>query len=551
MARRIDALYCGSEDAEQMVSELINQIRGRAQRASQEVSTAIGERVAALQERQSELLAQVDRAARTKEQALERQLRAILEGNCPPALAEAGAEQDPNRFLLAADPILTFSIGSHDFLEALPQFGVVGQASTYASLSTAKGPALGVMKAGNPSFLWVTASDREGARRAEGGDRVLASISSPQDFGDLAVDDLKDGRYRINFVPLAPGDFSLRVSIYTEDGIEEDIQGSPFDLVVRPPTEYQHIGAEMDGKAKIEGLVGHPCGVDFDNTGRFIFVADQTQNQVRVIDSETHEQLHSFGKAGRGAGAFDTPCDLVVDPDNRVLVSDLLNHRIQILQFWPRSMELTHVTTFGFPGQGEGQFHFPKGVGLTEHGQLLVCDSGNHRVQMFDLHDNCRFVQAWGTLGTGDGQFTSPLAVTCNRNGEILVSDASNRIQVFDAQGGFVRAFGGKSSRADGCFNYPVALSVNDENALFVCDQGNHRIQVLSAIDGAFMHKWQGKKVPPAAGAEGGEDPTSDAEGDPSRTTEWTGLRSPAGVAVNARGKVVVTDYQQNVLFAF
>jgi DNA-binding beta-propeller fold protein YncE len=550
MTRRIDALYCTRDDAEQRVNALIDHIQKSAQRASQEVSTAIAERIAALQERQHELISQVERAAKTKEKALTKQLGAIREGTCPPAAAEVGQEQDPNRFLLAADPILTFSLGSNDFLEALPKFGIIGQASTYASLSTAKGPALGVMKTNNPTFLWVTASEREGSRRAEGGDKVLAVISSPQDFNDLLVEDMKDGRYKISFVPLNAGEFSLQVTISDpEAGVEEDIQGSPFNLVVRPPTEYQQIGAEADGKAKIEGLLGHPCGVDFDSSGRFIFVADQSHHQVRVVDSETHEHLHSFGKAGRGFAHFDTPCDLVVDQDNRVLVSDLLNHRIQVIQFWPRSMELSHVTNFGAFGQGEGQFQFPKGVGITESGQLLVCDSGNHRVQMFDLHDNCRFVHAWGTQGAGDGQFISPLAVTTNRTGQILVSDSSNRIQVFDGQGVFIRSFGGKS-RKDGGFNYPVALSVNDENALFVCDQGNHRIQVLSAIDGSFMHKWQGQKVAPVAQEEG-EDPTSDGEGDASKTVEWSGLRAPAGVAINAHGKVVVTDYQQNVLFAF
>lgn len=32
--------------------------------------------------------------------------------------------------------------------------------------------------------------------------------------------------------------------------------------------------------------------------------------------------------------------------------------------------------------QGPGQFSFPKGLGLTENGGLLVCDSANHRVQV-------------------------------------------------------------------------------------------------------------------------------------------------------------------------
>eukprot|EP00425_Heterocapsa_triquetra_P030167 CAMPEP_0195099096 /NCGR_PEP_ID=MMETSP0448-20130528/58067_1 /TAXON_ID=66468 /ORGANISM="Heterocapsa triquestra, Strain CCMP 448" /LENGTH=549 /DNA_ID=CAMNT_0040133921 /DNA_START=39 /DNA_END=1688 /DNA_ORIENTATION=- len=546
--RSIDALYCRADNADQRVSEIIDQIQRRTQATSQEVSTAIGDRILALQERQKELISLVDRMGKNKIKALEKQLRAIREGTCPPAPSEdPDVPHDPNLFLLDADAVITFRLGD-DFLDKVSEFGTVAEASTYASRSTAKGPALGVLKVNNPSYLWVTANDREGQRRTVGGDSLVATISSPQDFEGLQVEDLQDGRYRVNFVPTAAGEFSLRVTVISQDGLEEDIQGSPFNLVVRPPTEYQQLGVDADGKAKIEGLVGHPSGIDFDSSGRFIFVADQTHHVVQIIDGETHERLHHFGKRGRGRLEFDTPCDVVVDQDNRVLVSDLLNHRIQMLEFSPRTMELRHIRFFGTNGQGEGQFCFPKGLGLTEHGHLLVCDSGNHRVQEFDLHNGCGFVREWGSQGVGDGQFNSPLAVTANRTGDILVSDSSNRIQVFDPQGQFIRAFGRKSSQ-DGCFNYPVGLSVNDENALFVCDQGNHRVQVLSAIDGTFVHKWQGKKKPPVEGGEG-EDPSSDAE-EGAKPVEYIGLRSPAGIAVSAHGKVVVTDYQQHVVYAF
>lgn len=183
-------------------------------------------------------------------------------------------------------------------------------------------------------------------------------------------------------------------------------------------------------------------------------------------------------------------------------------------------------------------------MGTTDHGHLLVSDSGNHRVQVFDMLDNFKFVREFGTIGTGDGQFTSPLDIAVNTIGEILVSDSSNRIQVFDSQGQFLRGFGQKG-RKEGMFNYPTNIAVNDENALFVCDQGNRRVQVLNASDGTFLHKWGGSKKK----KEGGEevDPTSEGEGDPAE--EWTGMRKPAGIAVNSQGRIVVADYEKNTMF--
>merc|ERR1711924_9907 len=100
----------------------------------------------------------------------------------------------------------------------------------------------------------------------------------------------------------------------------------------------------------------------------------------------------------------------------------------------------------------------------------------------------------------------------------------SNRIQVFDATGKFLRAFGSKG-RKDGELNYPVSIVTNDENALFVCDQGNKRMRVFDASDGRFIHKWGGFRQK--------KSPNDEAEEEESKPPEWLGIRSPAGVAVH------------------
>merc|ERR1711972_72264 len=185
----------------------------------------------------------------------------------------------------------------------------------------------------------------------------------------------------------------------------------------------------------------------------------------------------------------------------------------------------------------ENGFQFPKGIGVTDHGHILVCDSGNHRVQEFNMLDGFSFVREFGTHGTGEGQFSTPLGVAVNRSGEILVSDASNRVSVFDKEGQFLRSFGLKG-RKDGSLNYPVNMAVNDEDALFVCDQGNNRVQVLSASDGTFLHKWGASKK--KKGAEEEEPPAEEAEEGAEKPPEDPGMLRPAAVAVNSHGLVVV-----------
>ncbi|CAJ1364903.1 unnamed protein product [Effrenium voratum] len=280
----------------------------------------------------------------------------------------------------------------------------------------------------------------------------------------------------------------------------------------------------------------------------YLFIVDQSNHRVQVFDSQTQEVLGAYGSKGLGLTNFDTPCGIVADRENKVIVSDLLNHRLQILEFHPRSQELVFLQTVGHEGSGLGQFSFPKGLGLTENGCLLVCDSANHRVQVLDM-EGFKPIREFGSFGSGDGQFDSPLAATISCTGDILISDGNNRVQVFDAKGTFLRSFGVRGKK-DGFFHYPVGIAVNDENVLFVCDQGNHRIQVFNAADGSFIHKWGGcrkKKEPPADG----EEVPPESDGEDLKPDEWQGLRSPAGIAVNASGMIIVTDYQTHAIYAF
>merc|ERR1740121_1363928 len=334
-------------------------------------------------------------------------------------------------------------------------------------------------------------------------------------------------------------------------GAEEEIAGGTFAHEVCPPTDYLTLGLEPHGRGKLCGASGssQPGSVRHQS-GKFALIVDQSNNRIQVFGIPDMQVVCCFGKKGLVGGCFDSPCDICVDTENRVVVSDLLNHRVQVLEFNPRTLTLTHVQNIGQKGTGPGQFQFPKGVSITEHGHLVVCDSGNHRIQVFSIANGFSLVRMVGCQGTGDGLFNSPLAVTSNCAGELLVSDASNRIQVFDASGAFVRCFGSKG-RKDCMFNYPTSMYVNDENVLFVCDQANHRVQVLSAADGSFIHKWGGSKKKPAAGEE--EEAAEEGEGEDGGEpkVEWIGLRSPAGVAMSPSGLVLVSDFQDNEIYVF
>ena len=73
----------------------------------------------------------------------------------------------------------------------------------------------------------------------------------------------------------------------------------------------------------------------------------------------------------------------------------------------------------------------PRCLSVTKSGHVLVCDCGNHRVQVFEL--NGKFVGKFGKLGSNLGEFQYPISVALLSNDQIVVSDHNNhRIQIFD-----------------------------------------------------------------------------------------------------------------------
>jgi DNA-binding beta-propeller fold protein YncE len=93
------------------------------------------------------------------------------------------------------------------------------------------------------------------------------------------------------------------------------------------------------------------------------------------------------------------------------------------------------------PGSGlDTQFFGPRDIAIDSQGRLLVSDTGNKRVQVFDGEGN--FITQFGEPGSADGQFNEPVGLAIDGKGNIYVADTWNkRIQVFDPNFKFLRAW--------------------------------------------------------------------------------------------------------------
>lgn len=103
------------------------------------------------------------------------------------------------------------------------------------------------------------------------------------------------------------------------------------------------------------------------------------------------------------------------------------------------------MSSFDRRGKSNGMFINPSGIAFDQNNSILVVDSFNHRVQVFDRNGN--FLRKFGEQGSLDHQLEHPNGLSVNGNGHLIVSDSGNKfIKIFSPNGKFLRKFGGANS---------------------------------------------------------------------------------------------------------
>ena len=105
------------------------------------------------------------------------------------------------------------------------------------------------------------------------------------------------------------------------------------------------------------------------------------------------------------------------------------------------------------------------------------------------LEQNYIFLTKWGSKGDKDGQFNYPVSLTTNKLEDIYVSDSNNNcIQKFDSNGTFIKKWGSKGN-TDRKFNYPLGITINPAGNVFVADFWNDCIKEFDS-NGTFIKKF-------------------------------------------------------------
>lgn len=242
--------------------------------------------------------------------------------------------------------------------------------------------------------------------------------------------------------------------------------------------------------------------------------------------------------------------DSMIDLTSKLMTSTIFPPKSQI-----KRQKMIYHCKFGEFGVLEGQFTEPSGVAVNAQNDIIVADTNNHRIQIFDKEGRFKF--QFGECGKRDGQLLYPNRVAVVRNsGDIIVTERSptHQIQIYNQYGQFVRKFGanilqhprgvtvdnkghiivveckvmrviifdqsGNVLQKFGCskhLEFPNGVVVNDKQEIFISDNRAHCVKVFN-YEGVYLRQIGGEGI----------------------------TNYPIGVGINATGEILIADNHNN-----
>ena len=145
------------------------------------------------------------------------------------------------------------------------------------------------------------------------------------------------------------------------------------------------------------------------------------------------------------------------------------------------SMDGHILASVGGRGTEPGFFNWPNGVRISKRRKVYVCDTNNHRVQVFDIGLN--LLRTFGEKGYGPGQFSKPFDLVFDDDENIYVVENENRrVQVFTPQETHARFIGTSTHYSLLC---PVSAAIFNGN-IYITDNISCCILVFS-LTGEFV----------------------------------------------------------------
>ena len=259
----------------------------------------------------------------------------------------------------------------------------------------------------------------------------------------LEIQCINPGQYQVDFTPRNRGRHMLAIKVNGRH-----IFGSPTPMFVHMPPHK--LGAPV---AVIEDL-NRPGGL-LNWNGR-VLACDM--NNDRLIEIEKWCPLvYNFAHVVNG------PNELTSDSSSNIYLSTCEDNRLHKLDGQGQILK-----SIGSTGKGKEQFEYINGVNVSGS-FLYICDTGNHRIKVYDLQLD--LIEIIGKKGTKLGQFQDPGDLAFDREGNMYVAEQeNNRIQVFSPQKKPIREY---------AVDCPITVHFFN-NHLYITQSHQHCVTVMT-----------------------------------------------------------------------
>lgn len=210
-----------------------------------------------------------------------------------------------------------------------------------------------------------------------------------------------------------------------------------------------------------------------------------------------------FGEFGVMEGQFTEPSGVAVNAQNDIIVADTNNHRIQIFD-----KEGRFKFQFGECGKRDSQLLYPNRVAVVKtSGDIIVTErSPTHQIQIYNQYG--QFVRKFGA-----NILQHPRGVTVDNKGRIIVVECKvMRVIIFDQNGNVIQKFGCSKH-----LEFPNGVVVNNKQEIFISDNRAHCVKVFN-YEGQYLRQIGGEGV----------------------------TNYPIGVGINCNGEILIADNHNN-----
>jgi DNA-binding beta-propeller fold protein YncE len=268
-------------------------------------------------------------------------------------------------------------------------------------------------------------------------------------------------------------------------------------------------GYSGDGGPALAASLNQPYEIRFDKAGNMFFVEMQN-HVVRRVDAKTKviTTVAGTGKKGfSGDGGpanqaeLNQPHSIAFDPQGRLLICDIANHRIRRVDLKAGTIETYAGTgdrknpTDGSPLEG-APLNGPRAIAVDAKGNLIVVlREGNAIYRIDAAAKTIHHFAGTGEKGnTGDGgqaklaKLNGPKGISAAPDGTFYIADTENHtIRRIDPKSGTITTVAGTGERGDGpdgdplgCkLSRPHGIFVGKDGTVYIGDSESHRIRVL------------------------------------------------------------------------